>query len=100
MYLYGDLLLKTDTLHAFLYVSIPDFPAKLPDFPAKNHRGFPQTLKCSQEYYKSFERRTENYPILKTFLFFIMERRFGGVGAPEGKKKNVPARFLPDFPAK
>ena len=29
-------------------------------------------------------RQTENYRILKTFLFFFKLRRFGGVGAPEG----------------
>ena len=26
------------------------------------------------------------YPILETFLFLITKRRFGGVGAPEGRK--------------
>ena len=34
-------------------------------------------------------RRTEDYPILETFLFFITGRRFGGVGASEGLE-NVP----------
>ena len=34
-------------------------------------------------------RRTENCPILETFLLFFTELRFGGVGAPEGRE-NVP----------
>ena len=35
----------------------------------------------------------------KTFLVFILEGIFGGVGALEGRE-NVPARFIPDFSAK
>ena len=61
----------------------------------KNYRCFPQTLQSSQEYSNSFpirrfEPRTEIYPILKTFLFLFIERRFDGVGAPEGRE-NVTA---------
>ena len=42
--------------------------------------------------------RTSNrtYPILETFVFFITKRRFGGVGAPEGRE-NVPADFIQSF---
>ena len=71
-----------------------DFSAVFPAFFRKNHWIFPQTLQCSQEYLKSFPirrfvRRTENCPILKTFLTFITGRRFGGVGAAEGRKKRA-----------
>jgi hypothetical protein len=41
-------------------------------------------------------RRTENYPILETFLFLITTLRFGGVGAPEGRKK-VPDHIFLEF---
>ncbi len=36
-------------------------------------------------------RRTETYPNLETFLFLITTRRFGSVGAPEGREK------VPDY---
>ncbi len=39
-------------------------------------------------------RRTETYPILETFLFLITTRRFGGVGAPEGREKVPDHIFL------
>ncbi len=32
-------------------------------------------------------RRTETYPILEKFLFLFTTRRFGGVGALEGREK-------------
>ena len=39
------------------------------------------------------------YPILEMFLFLITKRRFGGVGAPEGREI-VPDIFIQHFPAK
>ena len=81
-------------------VSIPEFSANLPDFPAK-YQNFPQNHLRSLEFPKFLPIRrcvrwTEKYPILETFIFFITERRFGGVGAPEGRE-NVPD-FIPLFP--
>ena len=70
-----------------------NFPQNSQNFPL-NPQNFPQTHKRTLEYSKSspirrLERRTEDYPILETFLFFITERRFGGVGAPEGPRERV-----------
>ena len=70
------------------------FFRKLFRFVRKNYQIFPQTLQCSQDYSKSFPirrfvRRKQKYPIQRTILFFLKKRRFGGVGAPEGRE-NVP----------
>ena len=48
---------------------------KIAGFSRKIYQIIQQTLQCSQEYLKSFptrrfKPRTENYPILKAFLFF------------------------------
>ena len=74
------------------YRNFPLFYRNLP----QNTKSFRKTNGCSLEYPESspirrLERRTEDYlsPILETFLFFITERRFGGVEAPEGLE-NVP----------
>ena len=80
-----------------------NFPQNSQNFPL-NSQNFPQTHKRTLEYSKSspirrFERRTEDYPILGTFLFFITERRFGGVGAPEGPRERV-SLFIRKFSAK
>jgi hypothetical protein len=74
-----------------LYVFIPDFSGKSPDFSAKRriflqiHRNTPENSKVHP--IRRRVRRTETYPILETFLFLITTRRFGGVGAPEGREK-------------
>ena len=78
-----------------------NFPLNSQNFPL-NSQKFPQTHKRTLEYSKSspirrLERRTEDYPILETFLFFITERRFGGVGAPEGPRERV-SLFIENFP--
>ena len=70
-----------------------NFPLDSQNFPL-NSQNFQQTHKRTLEYSKSspirrLERRTEDYPILETFLFFITELRFGGVGAPEGPRERV-----------
>ncbi len=72
-------------------VFIPDFSGKRQDFSAKR-RIFLQidrnTLKNSKVHpIRRRVRRTEAYPILETFLFLITPRRFGGVGALEGREK-------------
>jgi hypothetical protein len=73
------------------HVFIQDFSGKSPDFSAKRriflqiHRNTPENSKVHP--IRCRVRRTETYPILETFLFLITTRRFGGVGAPEGRKK-------------
>ncbi len=71
------------------------FSGKLPDFSAKRkiflqiHQNTPEKFKVHP--IRRLARRTETYPILETFLFLITTRRFGSVGAPEGRKK------MPDY---
>ena len=70
-----------------------NFPLFYRIFP-QNTKTFRKTNKRSLEIPKSSPirrcvRRTEDYPILKTFLIYFKLRRFGGVGAPEGLE-NVP----------
>ena len=82
-------------------VSIPENSAKIRKLSA-NLENFPQTPLCSLECSYFFAgptcvRRTEAYPILKTFLRFFKLRRFGGVGAPEGLE-NVPDILTQNFP--
>ena len=79
-------------LHTYVRktVSYTNFPAKYRIL-QQIYRLFPQTDSLSLEYSKSFPiqrfvRRTDNYPILKTFIFFITKRRFGGVEAQEGRE--------------
>ena len=79
-------------------VFIPDFSAKSPHFSAKR-KIFPQNDRNTPENSKVHPirrsvRRTETYPILETFLFLFTIRRFGGVGAPEGREK-VPDHIFP-----
>jgi hypothetical protein len=81
-------------------VFIQDFPAKSPHFSAKR-KIFPQIHRNTPENSKVHPirrriRRTETYPILETFLFLITTRRFGGVGAPEGREK-VPDHIFPQI---
>ena len=81
-------------------VFIPDFPAKSSHFSAKR-KIFPQIHRNTLEYSKVHPirrraRRTETYPILETFLFLFTTRRFGGVGAPEGREK-VPDQMFPQI---
>jgi hypothetical protein len=79
-------------------VFIPDFSGKSPDFSAKRriflqiHRNTPENSKVHP--IRRRVRRTETYPILETFLFLITTRRFGGVGAPEGREKVPDHIFL------
>ena len=79
-------------------VLIPDFSKKSPDFSAKRkiflqiHRNTPENSKVHP--IRRRVRRTETYPILETFLFLITTRRFGGVGAPEGREKVPDHIFL------
>ncbi len=94
----------------------PDFSAKCPDFSAKRkiflqiHRN---TLEHSKVHpIRCVAHRTETYPILEMFLFLFTTRRFGGVGALEGREKVSDHIFLqikktcgrlwnqPDFSAK
>ena len=82
-------------------VSIPEFSARIRKLSA-NVENFPQTLLYSLECSYFFAgptcaRRTETYPILKTFLRFFKLRSFGGVGAPEGLE-NVPDILTQNFP--
>jgi hypothetical protein len=84
-----------------MQVSIPENSAKIRKLSA-NVENFPQTPLCSLECSYFFAgptcvRRTEAYPILKTFLRFFKLRRFGGVGAPEGLE-NVPDILTQNFP--
>ena len=52
----------------------------------------PKPTECSETLANLTVRTSDRtYPILETFLFLIMERRFGGVGAPEGRE-NVPVQ--------
>ncbi len=74
------------------------FSGKGPDFSAKRriflqiHRN---TLENSKVHpIRRRVRRTETDPILETFLFLITARRFGGVGAPEGREKVPDHIFL------
>ncbi len=70
-----------------LLVSIPDFPVEIPHFFA-NDQIFPQNHRNTLENFKEsqvlpirrFERWTETYPILETFLFLMSTRSFSGVG--------------------
>ena len=79
-------------------VLIPDFSGKSPDLSAKCkiflqiHRNTPESSKVHP--IRRRVRRTETYPILETFLFLITTRRFGGVGAPEGREKVTDHIFL------
>ena len=76
-------------------------------FSRKNYHFFPLTLQSTQEYSKSFpirrlEPRTENYPILLTFLFFLS---YGDLAALELRKAEKTClqgalQFIPYFPAK
>ncbi len=80
------------------HVFIPDFSGKGPDFSAKR-RIFLQIHRNTLENSKVHSirrrvRRTETYPILERFLFLINTRRFGGVGAPEGREKVPDHIFL------
>ena len=69
------------------------FPQNLPFFSANTL----MYLEFSKAFpIRGFEPRTEKYPILETFLSFFKLRRFGGVGAPEGRE-NVPARRTPIY---
>ena len=82
-------------------VSIPEFSAKIRKLSA-NVENFPQTLLRSLECSYSSPvrrcvRRTEAYPILKTFLRFFKLRSLCGVGAPEGLE-NVPDILTQKFP--
>jgi hypothetical protein len=77
---------------------VPDFSAKSRDFSAKR-KIFPQIHRNTLENSKVHPirrrvRRTETYPILETFLFLFTTRRFGGVGAPEGREKVPDHIFL------
>ncbi len=79
-------------------VFIPYFSEKRPDFSAKCkifgqiHRN---VLKKSKVHpTRHLTRRTETYPILETFLFLFTTRRFGGVGAPEGRDQMPDHNFL------
>jgi hypothetical protein len=70
---------------------IPGFFGKSPHFAAKC-RIFSliheNTLENSQVHpILRLVRRTETYPLLEPFLFLITKRRFGGVGAQEGREK-------------
>ena len=70
-----------------------NFPLFYRIFPQIN-KMFRKTNEHSLEFSKCSPirrcvRRTEDYPILETFLVFITGRRFGGVGAQEGLE-NVP----------
>ncbi len=57
----------------------------------------PMRLEYSHSFpIRSFVRRKENYPILKTFLFLFTLRIFGGVGASEGLE-NVPKIYTEFF---
>ena len=56
------------------------------------HRNTPENSKVHP--IRRRVRRTETYPILETFLFLITTRRFGGVGAPEGREKVPDHIFL------
>jgi hypothetical protein len=84
-------------------VFIPDFSAKSSHFSAKrkifpqNHRNTPENSKVHP--IRRHVRRTETYPILETFLFLFTTRRFGGVGAPEGREK-VPDQIFPQIKKK
>ena len=86
-----------------LSVFIPDFSAKSPHFSAKRkifpqiHRNTPENSKVHP--IRRLARRTETYPILETFLFLFTRRRFGGVGAPEGREK-VPDHIFPQIKKK
>ena len=87
----------TPSQHRWI-VFIPDFSAKSSHFSAKRkifpqiHRNTPENSKVHP--IRRLARRTETYPILETFLFLITTRRFGGVGAPEGREK-VPDHIFP-----
>jgi hypothetical protein len=76
---------------------------KRPHFSAKRkiflqiHRNTPENSKVHP--IRRLVRRTETYPILETFLFLITTRRFGGVGAPEGREK-VPDQIFPQIKKK
>ena len=79
----------------------PEYRYSYRNFPLE-YENFPQTHLCSLECSYSSPirrcvRRTEAYPILKTFLLFFKLRRFGGVGAPEGLE-NVPDILTQKFP--
>ena len=86
------LIIYTATAYASTVLTVDrypyrNFPQNSQNFP-QNSQNFPQTHKRTLEYSKCspirrLERRTEDYPILETFRFFITERRFGGVGTPE-----------------
>jgi hypothetical protein len=79
---------------AWMYLCVPilsRFFRKKLDFPA-NHQNFCKLHRDTLENSKvrltrRCVRRTETYPILKTFLFSIGRWRFGGVGVLEGHKK-------------
>ncbi len=77
-----------------------EFSAKSPYFSAKS-KIFPQihrnTLENSKVHpIRRRARRTETYPILETFLVLFTTRRFGDVGAPEGREK-VPDHMFPQI---
>ena len=91
---YTDSILVIWRLHSYPYWIFPQNSQKFP----LNSQNFPQTHKCTLEYsspirqssqIRRLKRWTEDYPILETFLFFITELRFGGVGAPEGPQERV-----------
>ena len=86
--------------HGEVLVSIPDFFAVLPDFSAKSTKFFRKHSKVRKNIlsHSRFEgsnlgRRTiVSYK--RSYVFKL--RRFGGVGAPEGRE-NVPARCNPIY---
>ncbi len=81
-----------------MMVLVPDISAPPPDFPAKCriflliHRNKLENSKVHP--IRRLVRQTKNYPSLETFLFVITNRRFGAVGAPEGRKKESGHIFL------
>jgi hypothetical protein len=78
-------------------VFILDFPAKSRDFFRKTQDFPANSWKPSKVHpIRRLARRTNTYSILETFLVLFTTRRFGCVGAPEGREK-VPDHIFPQI---
>ncbi len=82
---------KSDHIGAGFFRKRPQFSAERKIF-LQIHRNTPENSDVHP--IRRLARRTETYPILETFLFLITARRFGGVGALEGREKVPDHIFL------
>ena len=95
-----NLVQKRAILDREFLISVLLFFRKIYNFFPQNATFYRKLIECSIEFACPMDQTPDRtYPILETFLFLITERRFGGVGAPEGREI-VPDIFIQHFPVK